>query len=51
MSDCTNDLDFCNGPLKPGTRYAVVVRIFTTTGYSDTQMIEFETGKEQNKNI
>ncbi|XP_063696945.1 receptor-type tyrosine-protein phosphatase delta [Culicoides brevitarsis] len=43
MSDCTNDLDFCNGPLKPGTRYGVIVRIFTFTGYSDTQMMEFET--------
>uniref|UniRef100_A0A336L4J4 protein-tyrosine-phosphatase n=1 Tax=Culicoides sonorensis TaxID=179676 RepID=A0A336L4J4_CULSO len=44
-SDCTNDPNYCNGPLKPGTKYAVIVRIFTETGYSDTQMMVFETDR------
>lgn len=34
----------CNGPLKPGTSYAAVLRIFTRSGYSDTQPIYFRTG-------
>ncbi|XP_062712095.1 phosphatidylinositol phosphatase PTPRQ [Aedes albopictus] len=41
--ECENEQDFCNGPLKPGTEYALVVRVFTNSGYSDSTMQIFRT--------
>lgn len=44
--DCSPSADvnvYCNGPLKPGTSYAVILRVFTDSGYSDTQPIYFKT--------
>ncbi|XP_052903266.1 phosphatidylinositol phosphatase PTPRQ [Anopheles moucheti] len=35
--------DYCNGPLKPGTEYALIVRIFSRSGYTDTEMQVFRT--------
>uniref|UniRef100_A0A182PEP1 protein-tyrosine-phosphatase n=1 Tax=Anopheles epiroticus TaxID=199890 RepID=A0A182PEP1_9DIPT len=43
QESCDTGQDFCNGPLKPGTEYALVVRIFSRSGYTDTQMQVFRT--------
>lgn len=46
-SETCEELDkktvFCNGPLKPETKYAVVLRLFTDTGFSDSEIITFAT--------
>lgn len=42
--DCGVVQEYCNGPLKPGTEYALVVRIFTQSGYSDSAIQIFHTG-------
>lgn len=39
-----DSLDFCNGPLKSDTRYAVTLRLFTSSGYADSKLIYFDTG-------
>lgn len=36
----------CNGPLKPGKSYAVVLRAFTSKGFSDTNYIKIKTETE-----
>lgn len=38
-------LDFCNGPLKSDTRYGVTLRLFTSSGYADSDIVYFNTGK------
>ncbi|XP_053658077.1 phosphatidylinositol phosphatase PTPRQ [Anopheles marshallii] len=38
-----NVQDYCNGPLKPGTEYALIVRIFSRSGYTDSEMQVFRT--------
>lgn len=45
-ADCetSRTSDYCNGPLKPGTPYAAILRVFTESGFSDTQPIYFRTG-------
>ncbi|XP_062563518.1 phosphatidylinositol phosphatase PTPRQ [Armigeres subalbatus] len=40
---CETEEEFCNGPLKPGTEYALIVRVFTNSGYSDSTMQIFRT--------
>lgn len=37
---------FCNGPLRAGSKYAVVLRVFTETGFADNQFIVIETISE-----
>ncbi|XP_068211082.1 tyrosine-protein phosphatase 10D-like [Palaemon carinicauda] len=40
-SDCMKAEGYCNGPLKPGTRYRVKIRAFTTdVKFSDTRFSE-----------
>ncbi|XP_055632060.1 phosphatidylinositol phosphatase PTPRQ [Toxorhynchites rutilus septentrionalis] len=41
--DCVGKQEYCNGPLKPGTEYALIVRIFTQSGYSDSAIQIFHT--------
>lgn len=46
-SACTDTNEgFCNGPLKPGTKYAVVLRLFTETGFTDNPHLIMETISE-----
>ncbi|XP_052873215.1 tyrosine-protein phosphatase 10D [Anopheles cruzii] len=40
---CDTGKEYCNGPLKPGTDYALVVRIFSRTGYTDSNLQFFRT--------
>ncbi|XP_065077843.1 phosphatidylinositol phosphatase PTPRQ-like [Ochlerotatus camptorhynchus] len=40
---CEEDQEYCNGALKPGTEYALIVRIFTNSGYSDSTIQFFQT--------
>ncbi|XP_049539452.1 phosphatidylinositol phosphatase PTPRQ [Anopheles darlingi] len=40
---CDNGKEYCNGPLKPGTEYALVVRIFSRTGFTDSELQFFRT--------
>ncbi|KAI8036248.1 hypothetical protein M5D96_010841 [Drosophila gunungcola] len=35
--------EYCNGPLLPDTDYNVVVRLFTSSGYSDAAVLNFKT--------
>lgn len=37
---------YCNGPLKAGTRYAVVLRAFSESGYTDNPFVVLETISE-----
>ncbi|ALC42717.1 Ptp52F [Drosophila busckii] len=34
---------YCNGPLKANTEYMMVVRLFTSSGYTDAALLEFKT--------
>jgi hypothetical protein len=36
----------CNGLLKPGTTYALTLRIYTETGFADSKYIEIKTKKD-----
>lgn len=38
--------NICNGPLKSGTEYGLTFRIYTTSGFSDTNYIKLVTNKE-----
>ena len=40
------DRQFCNGPLRPGTKYAVVLRLFTESGFTDNSYLVLETVSE-----
>ncbi|XP_055532783.1 phosphatidylinositol phosphatase PTPRQ [Wyeomyia smithii] len=40
---CEDRQGYCNGPLKPGTEYALVVRVFTQSGFSDSALQFFQT--------
>ncbi|XP_058828821.1 tyrosine-protein phosphatase 10D isoform X2 [Topomyia yanbarensis] len=40
---CQDGSEYCNGPLKPGTEYALIVRIFTNSGFSDSALQFFQT--------
>lgn len=40
---CPNNERFCNGPLLADTEYYLVVRLFTSSGYSDAALLEFKT--------
>uniref|UniRef100_A0A182FUR3 protein-tyrosine-phosphatase n=1 Tax=Anopheles albimanus TaxID=7167 RepID=A0A182FUR3_ANOAL len=40
---CDDGKEYCNGPLKPGTEYALVVRIFSRTGFTDSELQFFRT--------
>ncbi|KAH8275290.1 hypothetical protein KR026_004701, partial [Drosophila bipectinata] len=40
---CPNTDRFCNGPLLADTEYYLVVRLFTSSGYSDAALLEFKT--------
>uniref|UniRef100_A0A182M201 protein-tyrosine-phosphatase n=1 Tax=Anopheles culicifacies TaxID=139723 RepID=A0A182M201_9DIPT len=40
---CDKGQKYCNGPLKPGTEYALIVRIFSSSGYTDSEMQVFRT--------
>lgn len=45
--DCLITEDqYCNGPLKAGAKYAVVLRLFTETGFTDNPHIVLETLSE-----
>lgn len=37
---------YCNGPLKPGKKYALTMRFFTKTGFADSDYIKIVTEKE-----
>lgn len=41
--DETSTNMFCNGPLRSGTKYAVVLRLFTETGFTDNDYVIIET--------
>ncbi|XP_055384600.1 receptor-type tyrosine-protein phosphatase eta isoform X2 [Condylostylus longicornis] len=41
-NDCEN-LDYCNGPLKPNTKYKMILRTFTKNGFRDSVGIDFKT--------
>jgi hypothetical protein len=38
--------NFCNGPLKPGTTFSLILRVFTSRGWSDTDIIYVTTENE-----
>ncbi|KAH8401745.1 hypothetical protein KR009_007614, partial [Drosophila setifemur] len=40
---CPSGNRYCNGPLLADTEYNLVVRLFTSTGYSDAALLEFKT--------
>ncbi|KFB37706.1 AGAP011650-PA-like protein [Anopheles sinensis] len=40
---CNDGKKFCNGPLKPGTEYALVVRVISRSAYSDSPFRSFRT--------
>ena len=35
---------YCNGPLKPETKYVMKIRAFTATGFQDSPPLKFVTG-------
>lgn len=39
-SACSDASSHCNGPLRPGTKYAITLRLYTSTGFADSQYIE-----------
>ncbi|KFB37699.1 AGAP011650-PA-like protein [Anopheles sinensis] len=41
--ECNDKNQYCNGPLKPGTEYALVVRVFSRSAYSDSPFRSFRT--------
>uniref|UniRef100_A0A182T9B0 protein-tyrosine-phosphatase n=1 Tax=Anopheles maculatus TaxID=74869 RepID=A0A182T9B0_9DIPT len=41
--NCKKGQRYCNGPLKPGTEYALIVRIFSRSGFTDSEMQVFRT--------
>jgi protein-tyrosine phosphatase len=41
-----NSPPLCNGPLKPGTKYALTMRFYTESGYADSEYITIITDKE-----
>jgi ATP-dependent Zn protease len=41
-----NDRLYCNGPLRPGTHYTLTLRVFTSSGWSDTHQMRFETKRQ-----
>ncbi|XP_016985316.1 receptor-type tyrosine-protein phosphatase beta [Drosophila rhopaloa] len=44
VDKCSETLkEYCNGPLLPDTDYNVVVRLFTSSGYSDAAVLNFKT--------
>ncbi|XP_014249390.1 tyrosine-protein phosphatase 10D-like isoform X2 [Cimex lectularius] len=43
-----NNSIYCNGPLKPSTKYGVILRAFTDRGYRDSQVFYFITDAEEN---
>uniref|UniRef100_A0A182JZK7 Uncharacterized protein n=1 Tax=Anopheles christyi TaxID=43041 RepID=A0A182JZK7_9DIPT len=43
QDNCDKAVDYCNGPLKPGTEYALIVRIFSRSGYTDSELQVFRT--------
>lgn len=44
---CNNqEKQICNGPLKTGTHYALIMRFFTKNGFADSEMIKFDTDKQ-----
>lgn len=45
ISSCETN-NYCNGPLKPGTLYALTLRFYTSTGFTDSDYIEIRTEKE-----
>jgi len=45
-SNCDSLTSYCNGALKAGTRYAVVLRIYTATGFLDKSYITIKTEQE-----
>lgn len=40
--------DYCNGPLVSNTKYVVIARIFTNSGFRDTEPIFMETSENFN---
>uniref|UniRef100_A0AAG5DMF3 Protein-tyrosine-phosphatase n=1 Tax=Anopheles atroparvus TaxID=41427 RepID=A0AAG5DMF3_ANOAO len=40
---CDDGKKYCNGPLKPGTEYALIVRVFSRSGYTDSPIQSFRT--------
>ncbi|XP_058466435.1 receptor-type tyrosine-protein phosphatase F [Malaya genurostris] len=40
---CHDESEYCNGPLKPGTEYALFLRVYTKSGFSDSAMQVFRT--------
>ncbi|XP_058126243.1 phosphatidylinositol phosphatase PTPRQ-like [Anopheles ziemanni] len=40
---CKDGKIYCNGPLKPGTEYALIVRVFSRSGFSDSSFQSFRT--------
>jgi TM proximal of protein tyrosine phosphatase, receptor type J len=40
---CVPENKYCNGPLKAGTEYTIIVRLFTGVGYSDSAQMFFRT--------
>lgn len=42
-SSCTEDDEYCNGALRPGTKYAVIIRTFSARTYADSKPIFFAT--------
>ncbi|KAI4463580.1 cytokine receptor [Holotrichia oblita] len=43
----TDNSSYCNGPLKPETRYAIRIRGYTSNAYRDTSVIYFTTLPEE----
>jgi protein-tyrosine phosphatase len=43
---CTDKNEICNGPLKPGTKYALTMRFYTDNGFADSAFINFDTDKQ-----
>lgn len=44
VTEDSND-DYCNGPLASNTKYFVIARIFTSSGFRDTEPIFMETSE------
>lgn len=38
-----NDKFYCNGPLKPKTKYGMMARVYTSEGFRDTKPVTFIT--------
>uniref|UniRef100_A0A1L8DL57 protein-tyrosine-phosphatase n=2 Tax=Nyssomyia neivai TaxID=330878 RepID=A0A1L8DL57_9DIPT len=43
QDDCEDAEGFCNGHLRPNTEYSVVIRTFTSHGFSDSAVMRFRT--------